>query len=259
MSGKRRTGIRRLRARDAMKGTDMEKQGEPGKKTRRRIPLLLVILLVLAVDGLAVCFIKKNPAEQAVGISSVMHSGSGAPESGQEPKSLSLEEYLETTGEEWFLTGKKEYRVQGMMVSGERSFHNDLEGNDFTAADDGETVVLRGTVGELWPSPLTKVAATYTRPDGGAVSGEDFAERDVFIDLSTITSPGRKYAMFIPEDVSVTVVTSDGNVLRSNLPEAQHGGGDYLVCSIDGDGGPDLLDVWILNGAVFPNCYDMPE
>ena len=78
----------------AEKGTDAEKQGEPGKKTRRRIPLLLVILLVLAVDGLAVCFIKRNPAEQTVGISSVMNSGSGAPESGTGEVLLILDSFL---------------------------------------------------------------------------------------------------------------------------------------------------------------------
>ena len=242
-----------------MKGTDVERQRDPGKKTRRRVPLLLVILLVLAVDGLAICFARRNPMKQEAGTSSVMDYGRGTSANAPVQKSLSLEKYLETTGEEWFLTGKKKYRVQAMMISGERSFHNDLEVNDFTVTDDGETVVLKGTAGEQWPSPLTKVTETYTRPDGSAISKEDFAQRDTFIDIMTIPSPNTKYAMFIPDDVSVTVVTAGGNVLHSNLPNAPHGRGDYLVCNINGAGEPDLLDIWILNGAIFPNCYDMPR
>ena len=39
---------------------------------------------------------------------------------GSEPDqiSMTLDEYLETSDEAWFLTGKKEYYVQAMMVSG---------------------------------------------------------------------------------------------------------------------------------------------
>lgn len=58
---------------------------------------------------------------------------------------LSLSKYLEQTGESWFLTGKKEYAIQAMMVSAPLSFHNELENVDYVATDDGETVVLRGT------------------------------------------------------------------------------------------------------------------
>lgn len=45
-------------------------------------------------------------------------------------------------------------------------------------------------------------------------------------------------------------------MLHTNLPNAPHGDGDYLVCA-NKDGQPDLSDVWVVNGAVFPNTYDM--
>ena len=57
-------------------------------------------------------------------------------------KSESLEEYLKNSTENWFLTGKKKYTIQAMMVSKEMTFHNDLEVVDLVASDDGETVVL---------------------------------------------------------------------------------------------------------------------
>ena len=62
--------------------------------------------------------------------------------------------------------------------------------------------------------------------------------------------------MFVPDDVSLTVKTAGGDVLHANRNSAEHGKGDYLVCRVDEDGGPDLSDVWIVNGILFPQTYD---
>ena len=169
---------------------------------------------------------------------------------------MTLDEYLSASSERWFLTGKKRYTVQAMMVSRETSFYNDLEVVDYTVADDGETVVLKGTAGEMWATRLSKVVETYTKPDGTPLGASDFAEKDVFIDIVTISSPDSCYAMFVPNTVSVTVKTAWGDELHTNLPNAPHGEGDFLVCRAGEDGKPDLSDVWVLNGAVFPNTYD---
>ena len=174
----------------------------------------------------------------------------------QNQKQLSLGEYLSETNESWFLTGKNQYTVQAMMVSREMTFHNDLEVVDLVARDDGETVVLKGTMDEIWTSPLSAVIAKYTRPDGAQLRKEDFADKDVFIHIVTIPTRDTYYAMHIPKDISVIVETAQGDVLNSNLPNAPHGEGDYLICTIGEDGGPNLSDVWILNGLIFPNCYD---
>ena len=171
-------------------------------------------------------------------------------------KTMSLQEYLEETDEEWFLTGKKKYAVQAMMVSKETSFHNDLEEADYTVTDDGITVIIKGTAGELWTNSITKVMTTYTKPDGSEISAADFEPKDTFIDLVSIPSEDSNYAMHVPTDISVTVTTARGNVLHTNLPAAPHGDGDYLVCRVGNDQTPDLSDVWVLNAAVFPNTYD---
>ena len=63
--------------------------------------------------------------------------------------SMTFEHYVDQSGEAWFLTGKKEYSVEAMMVSKETAFHNDLEVTDYTVADDGITVILKGTLGEM--------------------------------------------------------------------------------------------------------------
>ena len=169
---------------------------------------------------------------------------------------MTLEEYLEKSAEDWFLTGKKEYTVQAMMVSKEISFHNELEVVDYTVTDDGITVVLKGTAGEMWTSKLTKVISTYTKPDGSEITESDFFQKDVFIDLITKASTDTHFAIHVPVDISVTVKTAWGDELHTNLPNAPHGNGDFLICRAGEDGKPDLSDVWVLNGILFPDNYD---
>ena len=174
--------------------------------------------------------------------------------SGQE--NLSLEEYLEQSREKWFLTGKREYTVQAMMVSKETSFHNELEVTDYTVNDDGVTVILKGAVGEMWASKLPKIISTYIRPDGNALSEEDFAVKDRYIDIHARPEPDSYYAMYVPLGISVSVETARGDILHSNLPKAPHGEGDYIVCRASENGEPDLSDIWILNGVVFSKYYE---
>ena len=76
------------------------------------------------------------------------------------------------------------------------------------------------------------------------------------IDIVTRTDPGAYFAMRIPADISVTVYTAWGDALHSNLPNTEHSTGDYLVCRADANGAPDLSDVWILNGSIFPDYYE---
>ena len=169
---------------------------------------------------------------------------------------MSLEEYLEKGGEKWFLTGKRAYTVQAMMVSKETSFNNELEVTDYTVNNDGVTVILKGAVGEMWASKLPNVISTYTKPDGSALSDEDFAVKDEYIDILARPEPDAYYAMYVPLSISVSVETAWGDILHSNLPNAPHGHGDYILCRADENGEPDLSDIWILNGVVFSKYYE---
>ncbi|MBQ6494059.1 MAG: hypothetical protein IJI92_09380 [Erysipelotrichaceae bacterium] len=174
----------------------------------------------------------------------------------EKKKMLTLEEYLDKSEHEWFLTGKKKYTVQAMMVSKETSFHNDLEAVDYTVNDDGETVILKGMAGEMWTSPLDKVTETYTKPDGTQISIDDFSRKDAYIDIVTIPKTDSNFAMFVPIGISVTVETASGDILHTNLDNAGHKNGDYLICRVDENGDPDLNNVWVLNGELFPEYYD---
>lgn len=173
-----------------------------------------------------------------------------------DPPVVTLADYLAQGGQEWFLTGKTEYTIQGMLVSKDTPYENVLEGNAGVVTDDGVTVLLKGTVDELWPSKLEKVMKTYTKADGTELTAKDFEPKDTYIDLKTKAQPGTNFAMFIPADIQVVVETAWGDILTANRPGVEHGKGDYLVSTVK-DGQPDLTDVWVLNGAVFPNTYDL--
>ena len=182
--------------------------------------------------------------------------GEKDPVYGENQMIMTMAEYLEQSENEWFLTGKKEYTVQAMMPSKETSFHNELEVVDYTVTNDGITVILKGTLGEMWTSKLSKVISTYTKADGSEITEKDFEVKDRYIDLKTKAAPDTNYAMHVPNDISVTVETSWGDVLHTNLPNAPHGDGDFLVCRAGEDGEPDLSDVWVLNGVLFPENYE---
>lgn len=171
---------------------------------------------------------------------------------------MALEDYLEHGDEMWFLTGKNKYTVQAMMVSKETSFHNELEAADYTVTDDGITVILKGSFDEMWASKLDKVISTYTKLDGSALCKEDFAEKDLWIEIVTKPEPDSYYAIYVPLNISVIVETAWGDVLHTNLSNVPHGDGDYLMCRKGEDGNPDLSDVWVLNGVVFPEYYAAP-
>lgn len=173
---------------------------------------------------------------------------------GQRP--MTLEEYLGQTGEKWFRTAKTKRTMKAMMVSRETIFENEFEVVRYTVMDDGETVVLKGSCGEMLASRLPAVVSAYTKTDGSEIRAEDFAVRDRTIDIVTRTDPDAYFAMRIPTEISVTVATARGEALHSNLPNTEHGEGDYLVCRTDASGTPDLSDVWILNGKIFPAYYE---
>ena len=207
-------------------------------------------------DGYAHClmgeaYAELTPADIETGITETEET-----ESAGNQTAITLQEYLEDTDEQWFLTGKKEYTIQAMMVSDDYSFRNELEGTDYTVTDDGHTVVMKGTVDEMWPTDIDRVMSSYTRPDGSRLEKEDFIPKDTLISITSIPTGDTHYAMFVPDTVTMTVETSSGYILHANMPGVPHGDGDFLVCGISEDGGPDLSDLWVVNGSVFPITYD---
>lgn len=170
---------------------------------------------------------------------------------------VSSDTFLAAPGRaDWFATGKQAYSVSGMTVSKDTAVHNKLEDADYTAKP-ATDVVLTGTVGEQWVTPLEKVLKTYTKQDGSALTAEDFTA-DKAVKLYAKAGTGN-FACFVPAEIKVEVQTAWGDVLQANRDGVPHGKGDYLVCSAGEDGKADLSDVWVVNGEVFSTTYQMPK
>ena len=91
-------------------------------------------------------------------------------------------------------------------------------------------MILKGGLNEMWASKLPKVISTYTKADGSALGETDFADKDAWVSLVAIAEPDAYFAMHVPLDVSVTVTCAFGDELHTNLADAPHGDGDFLVC-----------------------------
>lgn len=151
-------------------------------------------------------------------------------------------------------TAKLSYQIVGKRVAQPTAVHNTLENTDYLAQPKKD-VVLKGTAGELWVTPLKKVQQTYLSVKNTPLTEKDFPV-DQFIPLKT--KAGKKvFALFVPKEKIVKIMTAWGDELTANRPEVEHGEGDYLVCSMDENGKANLKDVWVVNGKIFPKTYEM--
>ena len=67
----------------------------------------------------------------------------------------------------------------------------------------------------------------------------------------------QNWAFHLPLGIrNFPVQTSWGDTLYANRDGIGHGVGDFIVCS-DANGMPNLSDMWVVNGEVFPTTYDM--
>ena len=124
--------------------------------------------------------------------------------------------------------------------------------------------VLSGTVGEQWVIDPAKLFKTYRLPNGQPLNLDflktkghpykvDWFKIETIVDTA---NPVYNWALFVPKNQKLAVPTSWGDVLTANRNGVPHGMGDYLVCA-DGGNMPNLNDMWIVNGEIFPSTYDM--
>ena len=79
-----------------------------------------------------------------------------------------------------------------------------------------------------------------------------------YIGIKTVSKKGC-YAYFVPLKYKVEVHIANGCLLHANREGVIHGQGDYLVCSADENGKPDLANIWVVNGMQFEANYDMTD
>ena len=139
-------------------------------------------------------------------------------------------------------------------------------GKNAYIVDEKKRFVLSGTQGELWTIDINKLAKTYVFGDGTIINESTLNDRinkdkaPHTMDWQLIESKGANgefnFAMQVPFPNVFQIQTSWGSILTGNDPIIHHGKGDFIVCSVNPDGSPNLNDRWIVNGLIFGDTYD---
>ena len=148
----------------------------------------------------------------------------------------------------WFRAKKKSYEIWARIGIPGTSVYNILEnaGYDITAGND---IILSGIAGEQWVISREKFAKTYHVINGTL----SYSFKKV------ATNPSAGY-VFVQQVKTVQQVrTSWGAVLTANSPDSAipHGNGDFIVASPLPNGTPNLNDMWVVNGTIFRQTYDV--
>lgn len=162
----------------------------------------------------------------------------------------------------WKKTHKKVYSVYMCRPLPGTKCTNRLEGSQYVT-DQNKQFILSGTVGETWVIDINNLAKTYTFADGTPiipdtlkVKCEDDGQIE-WVKLSTRADATPNWAFYLPKSIqNFPVQTSWGDTLYANRTGIGHLKGDFLVCA-DAGGQPNLNDVWVVNGEIFPRTYDL--
>lgn len=166
----------------------------------------------------------------------------------------------------WRPTSKKYYAVYICRPSIGTKVENCLEGSYYITSEQ-KPYVVSGTQGEVWAIDADKLGKTYMFESGEPITEETLQAKFGnapfdWVKVVTITDISKKalyWAMFLGDSVgsvNFPVATPWGEILYANRPGVPHGEGDFLVCS-DKCGSPNLNDMWVVNGCIFPATYDM--
>lgn len=167
----------------------------------------------------------------------------------------------------WKKTCKKKYDIWMCMPGPGKSVTNFLEGSHYVT-NENKPFVLSGTAGECWTVDMKKLFKTYALFGGQPLSVEYLKSKLIhgkldWVHLETLADGAINWAFYLDPRkygkqavINFPVQTSWGETLLANRPEVKHGIGDFLVCA-DNNMSPNLQDVWVVNGAIFPKTYDM--
>lgn len=167
----------------------------------------------------------------------------------------------------WKRTSKKKYDVYVCRPAIGSRVTNVLDGAKYTT-DQNKQFVMSGTVGETWVIDFGKLCKTYNLLGGQPITEDVIKSRLKgqkmdWLHVETKADADINFAFHLDPTKygnackNFPVQTSWGDTLYANRTGIKHGVGDFLVCAAGPDGQPNLKDVWVVNGTVFPNTYDM--
>ena len=68
-----------------------------------------------------------------------------------------------------------------------------------------------------------------------------------------------KFAQLVPKIYKLQITTRYGTLLNVNSENSvsDHNKGDYILCSANKDGTPNLNDKWVVDGNIFEKTYEL--
>lgn len=147
---------------------------------------------------------------------------------------------------------KASYVIRAEKVSSGTELYNYLEDAHYTTTD-VKCIKLTGTVDEVWPVTIEKLAKTYTHIDGTPITPENIPDGE--FEVATIVDENA--ATIFAEQVTdeVQVATNWGEILTANRKGVPHGEGDFIAYA-NKNGQPNPDDRWVINGMVFAKTYE---
>ena len=161
---------------------------------------------------------------------------------------------------QWKKTCKKKYQIWVCMPKLGTKVYNKLEDSHYET-NEKRPFVLSGTFGEQWIVDFDKLVKTYKFPDGTPITLDALKKKGhpytiEWFKIETVDDPTPQWAFHVEANLKLGVETSWGDRLIANRAGVPHGFGDYIVCT-DVCGYPNMNDVWVVNGEVFPRTYNM--
>ncbi len=160
--------------------------------------------------------------------------------------------------ENWKQTRKKTaYTIYMCIPPVGTKIHNVLENKDYIVGRND--VVLSGTREELWVARITYITKNYTFADKSLITPQKLEQlkRIGYLPWTRIAPKASKlgsdFAFHLPLKYKNVVLT---NGMTANGTGVSHGVGDFLVAE-NNNGIPNIDNIWVVNGEVFVDTYDM--
>ncbi len=160
--------------------------------------------------------------------------------------------------ENWKQTRKKTaYTIYMCIPPVGTKIVSQLEGKEYTVGRND--VVLSGTRGELWVERITAITKNYTFADKALITPQriESLKRVGYLPWTRITPKASKlgsdFAFHVPLKYK-NIPLPNGMII--NKTGVAHGIGDFLVAE-NNHGVANLENMWVVNGEVFVDTYDM--
>ena len=162
------------------------------------------------------------------------------------------------------LCQKKFYNIKCCIPPKDIEIYNHLEDANYIT-NDVEKVLMRGLMNEIWIIDINTLMHSYKFVNGEPITLETLHNRgkvlddDLIMNWQEVSSINNsfKYAQRIPKIYKLKITTKYGTVLNVNSENSvsNHFAGDYILCSMNPDGTPNLNDKWVVDGNVFDKTY----